>query len=145
MSRVEHPGGHLYRDENDVAVLLKESSSPSGLTTCAGQNLLCLRQRDPEAPHLHAWQQRIELGNSEAIKHAAAEGLGLACLSEWVVAELLAARRLQRVPTTLPKMLRPCYIVLHRHKQRSPGLERLVALLLEAGSRKNAQPMAVGR
>lgn len=96
-------------------------------------------------PHLHAWRRRIELGNSEAIKHAAAEGLGLACLSEWVVAELLAARRLQRVPTTLPKMLRPCYIVLHRHKQRSPGLERLVALLLEAGSRKNAQPVAVGR
>lgn len=69
----------------------------------------------------------------------------MACLYEWVEAESLAARRMKRAPTTLPKMLRLCYIVQHRHKQRGPGRERLVALLLVAGSKKNAQPLSVGR
>ncbi|HMN22169.1 MAG TPA: LysR family transcriptional regulator [Ottowia sp.] len=96
-------------------------------------------------PQLHAWRRSIELGNSEAIKHAAAEGLGLACLSEWVVADLLAARRLQRVATTLPKMPRQCYFVLHRHKHHTHALDRLVALLHPAGRNENAQPRTVGR
>jgi DNA-binding transcriptional LysR family regulator len=58
-------------------------------------------------PHLRAYRRSIELGNSEAIKHAAAEGLGLACLSEWVVADLIKSGRLTRLATTLPRMLRP--------------------------------------
>lgn len=96
-------------------------------------------------PHLHAWRYSIELGNSEAIKHAAAEGLGLACLSEWVVADQIAARRLLRVATTLPPMPRQCYIVLHRHKQPTPALDRLVALLLEAGRKGKSRPQAADR
>lgn len=82
-------------------------------------------------PHLRAYRRSIELGNSEAIKHAAAEGLGLACLSEWVVADLVKSGRLARVPTTLPRMRRPCYVVLHRHKQMTGGLERLTASLMQ--------------
>ncbi len=42
-------------------------------------------------PHLHAYRRTIELGSSEAIKHAAGEGLGLAFLSRWVVADWLAS------------------------------------------------------
>ena len=38
-------------------------------------------------PHLHHLQIGIELGDSEAIKRAAAEGLGITCLSRWVVAD----------------------------------------------------------
>ena len=82
-------------------------------------------------PHLRAYRRSIELGNSEAIKHAAAEGLGLACLSEWVVADLVKSGRLARVPTTLPRMRRPCYVVLHRHKQMTGGLELLTASLMQ--------------
>lgn len=85
-------------------------------------------------PHLRAYRRSIELGNSEAIKHAAAEGLGLACLSEWVVADLVKSGRLARVPTTLPRMRRPCYVVLHRHKQMTGGLERLTASLMQSES-----------
>lgn len=85
-------------------------------------------------PQLHAWQRSLELGSSEAIKHAAAEGLGLACLSEWVVADLLQSGRLVRLATTLPRMLRPCYLVLHRHKQATGALERLTASLMQSGA-----------
>lgn len=90
-------------------------------------------------PHLHAWRRSVELGNSEAIKHAAAEGLGLACLSEWVVADAIAAGRLVHVPTALPRMLRQCHLVLHRHKQPTAGLQRLTAALVaDAPQRANA-------
>lgn len=40
--------------------------------------------------------------------------------------------------TTLPRMLRQCYAVLHRHKQRTPGLKRRIALPQAAGSRQQA-------
>lgn len=85
-------------------------------------------------PHLRAYRRSIELGNSEAIKHAAAEGLGLACLSEWVVADLIKSGRLTRLATTLPRMLRPCYLVLHRHKQATGALERLTASLMQSAA-----------
>ena len=71
---------------------------------------------------LRSYRRSIELGSSEAIKHAAAEGLGAACLSQWVVSDLLASGRLSRIRTALPKMLRQCYLVIHRDKQPTPAL-----------------------
>ena len=68
------------------------------------------------------------------VTHESAEGLGLACLSEWVVADLLKSGRLMRVPTTLPRMRRSCHLVLHRHKQMTGALERLTASLMQNGS-----------
>ncbi|MEC5213065.1 DNA-binding transcriptional LysR family regulator [Polaromonas sp. CG_9.5] len=79
-------------------------------------------------PHLHAYRRSIELGSSEAIKHAAAEGLGAACLSRLVVADLLASARLSQVNTTLPRMLRQCYLVVHRDKQPTAALEAFMTL-----------------
>jgi len=73
-------------------------------------------------PHLRSYRRSIELGSSEAIKHAAAEGLGVACLSYWVVGELIEAGRLHRVSTTLPRMVRQCHLVVHREKQLTPAL-----------------------
>lgn len=80
-------------------------------------------------PYLHVYRRSIEVGNSEAIKHGAAEGLGLACLSEWVVADLLASGRLVVVPTALAHLRRQCYLVVHRRKQRSVNLDRLISVL----------------
>ena len=57
-------------------------------------------------------------------KHAAAEGIGVACLSQWAVGDMIAAGRLQRLPTTLPVMRRQCYLVVHRDKQPTPALLR---------------------
>ena len=44
----------------------------------------------------------MTLGSSEAIKNAVAEGLGVSCLSRSVVRNLLAAKRLCVLATTLP-------------------------------------------
>lgn len=79
-------------------------------------------------PHLRRYGRSIELGSSEAILGAAAEGLGVACLSRWVVNDALASGRLVELPNTLPKMLRQCYIVTHGQKQATRALERFIAL-----------------
>ena len=73
-------------------------------------------------PHLRSHRRSIEIGSSEAIKHAAAQGLGVACLSYWVVKDLIDAAQLIRVDTTLPKMVRQCHIVVHHDKHPTPAL-----------------------
>ncbi|MCU6435143.1 LysR family transcriptional regulator [Undibacterium sp. Jales W-56] len=73
-------------------------------------------------PHLHHLNCIGEFGNSEAIKYAAAEGLGLACLSRRVVADLLSMRKLVEVNTTLPKLERNFYLIHHKHKMLSARL-----------------------
>ena len=77
-------------------------------------------------PHLRSYRRSIELGSSEAIKHAAAEGLGVACLSSWAVEESVKAGRLDRLATTLPKIVRQCHIIVHRQKQPTPALIRFI-------------------
>jgi DNA-binding transcriptional LysR family regulator len=78
-------------------------------------------------PRLHGYVRSLELGSSEAIKHAAATGIGVACLSSWAVADWLDAGRLVRLRTTLPTLTRQCHIVLHRHKHMTPALAALLA------------------
>ncbi|WKB55590.1 LysR substrate-binding domain-containing protein [Eleftheria terrae] len=87
------------------------------------------RQAADEAvlPRLRAYRRSIEIGSSEAIKHAAAHGVGLACLSRWVVDDLVQAGRLRVLKTGWPKAFRPCYVVVHRLKRQSAA----VAALLE--------------
>jgi DNA-binding transcriptional LysR family regulator len=85
-------------------------------------------------PHLRSYRRSIELGSSEAIKHAAAEGVGVACLSSWVVAELIETGRLSRISTTLPRMLRQCYLVVHRDKQSTAALLGFIDLALLAST-----------
>ena len=75
---------------------------------------------------LRAYRRTIELGSSEAIKHAAALGLGLACLSRWVVQDMLDDGRLVQARTPLPPIRRQCYWVVHRDKQPTPALQRFI-------------------
>lgn len=77
-------------------------------------------------PHLGSFRRSIELGSSEAIKRAAAEGLGMACMSQWVVGDAIAAGQLWQVPTTLPHMRRQCNMVIHRDKQPTQALMRFI-------------------
>jgi DNA-binding transcriptional LysR family regulator len=83
-------------------------------------------------PHLRAYRRTIELGSSEAIKHAAAAGLGVACLSRWVADDLLADGRLRELETTLPRITRQCHWIVHRDKQPTAALRRLIGLLPSA-------------
>ena len=83
-------------------------------------------------PHLHQWAHPMQLGSTEAIKQAAAEGLGLTCLSVCAVQDLLTLKRLVRVNTTLPRLTRRFYLIRHRQKQFSASLERFVAHCMSA-------------
>jgi len=77
--------------------------------------------------HLHQWAHPMLLGSTEAIKQAAAEGLGLTCLSRCAVEDLLTLRRLVLVNTTLPRLTRRFYLIQHRQKQFSASLQSFVA------------------
>lgn len=78
---------------------------------------------DALIPHLHYLEEGGEFSSSEAIKHACAAGLGLACLSRFVVADLIALGRLAEVNTTLPKLGRNLYMVYSRKKTLSAALK----------------------
>lgn len=73
-------------------------------------------------PHLRSYVRSIEIGSSEAIKHTAAQGLGLACLSWRVASDLMASGQLCRLPTTLPRLHRQWHVVTHQDKHHTPAL-----------------------
>jgi len=76
--------------------------------------------------HLGQYQHCIELGSSEALLSAAAEGLGLACLSHWVVQNALQQGQLVTLNTPLPPLRRQCYLVIHRQKTITAALQRFI-------------------
>ncbi|MEO4028711.1 LysR family transcriptional regulator [Chromobacterium vaccinii] len=73
-------------------------------------------------PHLMRLSISMELGHSEAIKHAVAAGLGVSCLSRHVVADLLAAGSVVEVDADLPRLTRTLYRVQHRDKAIGRGM-----------------------
>lgn len=77
-------------------------------------------------PHLHTLREVGEFSNAEAIKHSAAAGLGLACLSLLVVRDMLDAGRLVQLTTALPPLTRNFYLIHHRHKILSARLEHFL-------------------
>jgi DNA-binding transcriptional LysR family regulator len=80
-------------------------------------------------PYLHHLRPGIEFGNPEAIKLAAASGLGITCLSRCVVADLLDSGVLVAPPTELPHLTRRFYLVMHERKKCTRGLELLIRYL----------------
>ena len=73
-------------------------------------------------PHLHVLRAGGEFSNSEAIKHAAAAGLGIACLSRLVVNDLMKTGSLVEIKTTLPPLRRHFYLVYNKKKLQSARL-----------------------
>jgi DNA-binding transcriptional LysR family regulator len=78
-------------------------------------------------PHIHSFGEAQVLGGSEAIKNAVAYGLGVSCLSRWVVEDLMRVRRLAILRTRLPPLERRLSLVWHREKTLSAGLSRFIA------------------
>ena len=78
-------------------------------------------------PHLQHLAADMTLGSSEAIKNAVVQGLGTSCLSRCVVEDLIAAKRLVVLPTTLPKLRRRFALIHHRKKLLSAALRLFVA------------------
>jgi len=78
-------------------------------------------------PRLHHMTSGIAFGDSEAIKRAAAEGLGISCLSRWVVEDMLQHGSLKELKTALPPLSRMFYIVFHPDKYMSTGLDAFLS------------------
>lgn len=78
-------------------------------------------------PHLHQLKTGIDLGSAQAIMEAAAEGVGITCLSLHAVRDMLKLEKLVRLHTALPRMRRTFYIAHHEHRYISPTLERFIA------------------
>ncbi|MBJ8993759.1 MULTISPECIES: DNA-binding transcriptional regulator YeiE [Citrobacter] len=76
--------------------------------------------------HLPRFQMAMELGNSEAIKHAVRHGLGISCLSRRVIAEQLQAGTLSEVSVPLPRLVRTLWRVHHRQKHISNAITRFL-------------------
>ncbi|AZG06701.1 LysR family transcriptional regulator [Pigmentiphaga sp. H8] len=74
-------------------------------------------------PYLHQLNMDIELGSTEAIKYAAAEGLWLACLSRCAVKDMVAAGQLSILDTDLPPLTRRFYLIHHKKKFLSDNLK----------------------
>lgn len=76
--------------------------------------------------HLPQFQMGMELGNSEAIKHAVRHDLGISCLSRRVIAEQLEAGTLVEVAIPLPTLSRTLWRIHHRQKHLSNALKRFL-------------------
>lgn len=74
--------------------------------------------------HLPEFHLGMELGNSEAIKHAVRHGLGISCLSRRVIAEQLTTGSLVEVTIPLPRLTRTLWRIHHRQKHISHALSR---------------------
>jgi DNA-binding transcriptional LysR family regulator len=85
-------------------------------------------------PHLHHLRSSVQLGSAEAVKLAAAEGLGVACLSRRVVADFVDLGRLNVMNTTLPVLRRKFNLIHHEQKYLSPSLERFIAHCMRAAT-----------
>jgi DNA-binding transcriptional LysR family regulator len=78
-------------------------------------------------PHLQYFQSTIILGSSEAIKNSAAEGLGLGCLSQCIVRDLVRSKKLRVLATELPRLTRRFALIYHQTKVLSAALRRFIA------------------
>jgi DNA-binding transcriptional LysR family regulator len=76
--------------------------------------------RDPSVP------SALTVGSNEAIRNCVIEGLGISCLSRYVVRDDLAAGRLRIMTTQLPRFTRQFTIIHHRKKLLSESLQRFI-------------------
>jgi DNA-binding transcriptional LysR family regulator len=82
-------------------------------------------------PHLHRLRPGMEFGTSEAIKRAAASGLGITCLSHCVVEDLLKAGTLVAPATALPRLTRQFHLLIHERKRLTRGVDLLIKYLFD--------------
>nr|WP_314263848.1 DNA-binding transcriptional regulator YeiE [uncultured Moellerella sp.] len=68
----------------------------------------------------------MELGNSEAIKHAVRYGMGISCLSRRVIDEQLSNGSLVELKVSELKLSRTLYLIYHRQKHFSNGINNLL-------------------
>ncbi|WP_395755098.1 DNA-binding transcriptional regulator YeiE [Edwardsiella ictaluri] len=77
--------------------------------------------------HLPHFDLVMELGNSEAIKHAVRYGIGISCLSRRVIEEQLSNGTLVEVALPEINLHRSLYLIHHRQKHISKALARFLS------------------
>ncbi|NKF22808.1 LysR substrate-binding domain-containing protein [Solimonas marina] len=83
------------------------------------------------AAHAAGFTPRIalELGHPQAVLRAAATGAGVACLSQFVVADAVARGELVALKTPFLDLHRTLWLVRHRNKFIGPGLRTMLDVL----------------
>ncbi|CDL81984.1 DNA-binding transcriptional regulator YeiE [Xenorhabdus szentirmaii] len=76
--------------------------------------------------HMPRFNIAMELGNSEAIKHAVQYGMGISCLSRRVVQEQLKNGTLREIVVPEMNLNRSLYLIHHRQKHMSSALQKLL-------------------
>lgn len=75
-------------------------------------------------PQLHHFNVVMELGNSEAIKHAVCHSQTVSCLSRSVIQEQLDSGKLAVIELEhSPRMQRPLYLIRHKQKHLSRSMQ----------------------
>jgi DNA-binding transcriptional LysR family regulator len=78
-------------------------------------------------PHLAQFSSVMTIGSPEAIKNAAAEGLGISCVSRYVAQDYLSTKRLCILATRLPRLTRRLMMIHHSKKLLSAPLRSFIA------------------
>ncbi len=77
-------------------------------------------------PHVNQLKSSLEFNDHEAIKQSAMQGLGIACLSRLVVADMLSSGQLVTLNTIFGSLKRRFTLLVHHQKQITPGMQQFI-------------------
>ena len=77
-------------------------------------------------PHLPQLKSHLEFNDNEAIKQSAVRGLGVACLSELIVSDMIEAGRLVEIKTDFVRIPRRFSLLIHHQKKITKGMQRFI-------------------
>lgn len=77
-------------------------------------------------PDITQMKSTLEFNDHEAIKHSAAEGLGIACLSRLVVSDMLASGKLVELNTKFGALNRRFSLLVQHQKQMTAGMQQFI-------------------
>lgn len=80
-------------------------------------------------PCLGGSLDHVQLGSTAAIVAAAMAGAGVACLSEWALADALSSGQLRQVAAPLPALARTLWLLELPGRGRNPALDALLGPL----------------
>jgi DNA-binding transcriptional LysR family regulator len=95
-------------------------------------------------PHLDQLREGMQFGSTEAIKHAAAAGLGLTCLSRCAVQDLITLGGLVPLKTTLPRLSRRFYLIHHDQKRFTRSLTQFITHCRGAVKTQRVENLSTG-
>lgn len=126
VASANHPLAHQYNNQTippeqlaSTNWLLREPGS--GTREALEQALM---------PEITQLKSTLEFNDHEAIKHSAAEGLGIACLSRFVASDMLASGKLVQLNTQFTGLSRSFSLLLQHQKQVTSGMQQFIQYAL---------------